>query len=318
MRLTYRDFTGSDAQYEELLQIENDDADEPKTLQDLRDENDYLTPEQTRGREFVMLDGKCVGASNYYSTHSKVDGCSYCGFFTLLKSFREHRLEQQIIERLMEVAKSGGAAHVLFFSDEADEPKLHALKRLAFEPFGGYAETRLDLDLFDPKSFDGVVRRVGDQGIDIRSSIDLEGADLCLVQKVYELATQLRAELDPDDTSPSETFDAFRERILNPKAGFPQNQFLALDGNEVIGLSRWSRSEKNLQEATTDLTGVLVSHRRRGIAKALKVVSLTAAKQEGIRFVSTFNTIANPMLQLNYQLGFQDVDKNPRFRRTLD
>ena len=55
----------------------------------------------------------------------------------------------------------------------------------------------------------------------------------------------------------------------------------------------------------TGLTGVLRSHRRRGVATALKVTALSFAKKRSVKFVKTDNEENNPMYDLNMQLGFK-------------
>ena len=55
----------------------------------------------------------------------------------------------------------------------------------------------------------------------------------------------------------------------------------------------------------TGLTGVLRSHRRRGIATALKVTALEMAKARGVRTLETDNEENNPMYLLNVELGFE-------------
>ena len=60
------------------------------------------------------------------------------------------------------------------------------------------------------------------------------------------------------------------------------------------------------------------AYRRKGIASALKVASLCAAKQAGIRYVETINEGHIPMLQLNIQLGFQKVDAILSYRKAIE
>ena len=66
--------------------------------------------------------------------------------------------------------------------------------------------------------------------------------------------------------------------------------------------------ELNLAEPTklqTDLTGVIRSHRRKGIATALKVHALTKAQTTDAESVDTDNEENNPMYPLNVKLGFK-------------
>ena len=55
----------------------------------------------------------------------------------------------------------------------------------------------------------------------------------------------------------------------------------------------------------TNLTGVLRSHRRRGIATTLKLHAMAFAHQYGARVIVTDNEESNPMYDLNMKLGFK-------------
>jgi len=50
---------------------------------------------------------------------------------------------------------------------------------------------------------------------------------------------------------------------------------------------------------------VLRSHRRRGLATALKVHAITWAQSLGAKTIATDNEQNNPMYQLNVRLGFK-------------
>ncbi len=54
----------------------------------------------------------------------------------------------------------------------------------------------------------------------------------------------------------------------------------------------------------TGMTGVLRSHRRQGLATALKVHAIQFAKAYGAKAINTSNEEHNPMFQLNLALGF--------------
>jgi GNAT superfamily N-acetyltransferase len=58
------------------------------------------------------------------------------------------------------------------------------------------------------------------------------------------------------------------------------------------------------ERLVTAITGVVPSHRRRGIATALKVTSLQQAQKLGTHAVKTDNEENNPMYQINRRLGF--------------
>jgi len=55
------------------------------------------------------------------------------------------------------------------------------------------------------------------------------------------------------------------------------------------------------------LTGVVRTHRRRGVATALKVKGVEWARARGVRVIETDNEENNPMFDLNVALGYRPV-----------
>ena len=81
--------------------------------------------------------------------------------------------------------------------------------------------------------------------------------------------------------------------------------FVALDGERYVGMSNLWKSQADPSELYTGLTGVSRSHRRRGIALALKLRAIDYARRNGVRRLKTWNESNNrAMLSINEALGF--------------
>jgi mycothiol synthase len=92
--------------------------------------------------------------------------------------------------------------------------------------------------------------------------------------------------------------------------------FVARDRDQIVGLSYLVRRGNG--EAEVGDTGVVHSHRRRGIARALKLMATRYAAEQGIPRVHTDNRSDNAgMLALNTELGFQPTEAIVIFEKTL-
>jgi GNAT superfamily N-acetyltransferase len=93
---------------------------------------------------------------------------------------------------------------------------------------------------------------------------------------------------------------------------------VALDGEMVAGFAALEDRDREAGLAGNDLTTVRRSHRRRGIAEALKRAQLVRARQLGYRRVVTGQDEANIAMQrLNEKLGYEPLPATIMVRRSL-
>ena len=98
---------------------------------------------------------------------------------------------------------------------------------------------------------------------------------------------------------------SFERSVLGSPGFNPDGQYLALDGGQWVGTSALWTSQAMPERLYTGLTGVVRSHRRMGIATALKVRAIGFAKEYGAKLIETDNEENNPMYLLNLKLGFE-------------
>jgi ribosomal protein S18 acetylase RimI-like enzyme len=88
---------------------------------------------------------------------------------------------------------------------------------------------------------------------------------------------------------------------------WPEATYLALAGEEVVGFAGLESDDDDPHRAEVALTGVLRSWRRRGIATALKRLTIAFAAANDVHHLTTWVPAANtPIRALNGRLGFTD------------
>jgi GNAT superfamily N-acetyltransferase len=99
-------------------------------------------------------------------------------------------------------------------------------------------------------------------------------------------------------------FPVFEARWFQRPGSLPDAIFVARDGDRIVGISSLERRPDG--DMDVGLTGTARTHRRRGIARVLKLTATEYAAAHGVARVHTGNATVNEgMLSLNQSLGFR-------------
>jgi len=164
-------------------------------------------------------------------------------------------------------------------------------------------ESHLDVTTFDPSPYAGLSDKLNAEGIEIRTCRQLE-SDPERDRKLYDLEWEVLEDVPHLDELTPVPFEKWQKDIIQDPMFLPNAYFVALDGGEYVGMSNlWG--DRAADHLNTGLTGVKCSHRRRGIALALKVRAIAYARANGHPLIKTGNEVNNrPMLSINERLGF--------------
>ena len=164
---------------------------------------------------------------------------------------------------------------------------------LAFVAKRGFAERMRDMEVAlriapgDGEQSPGIVELTDDH---------LDGAYAVVVEAVPEMAVPMDAEAPP--------FDVWVERH---KRGLAV-AFVALDEGEVVGFAAVYADDGVPGRLENGLTAVLKSHRRRGLALALKRAEIAWAAEHGYTEMRTSSVEANiGMRAVNERLGYRPL-----------
>jgi GNAT superfamily N-acetyltransferase len=168
-------------------------------------------------------------------------------------------------------------------------------------------DTTLDVSAFDPAPFAADEQRLADEGIRVFSLPQLMESDSDWEQNLYDVQAIVRRD-HPRPGGIVATTIAIEEWRKSTFVSTMRPALwmiaVAADG-EYVGVSNLHIEDPAGKVAHNGLTGVLRAYRRRGVARAIKVNLIKAARREGIEKIHTGNEEQNPMLLLNLQLGFQ-------------
>ena len=221
-----------------------------------------------------------------------------------------------LFDRLLEQLNEHGPKILSSFTREDHEAGVSFLEERGFWVSMKEQDSELDLSSFDAAEFTDVVEKVRGSGIEILPASELALRDHDWMRRTWELHGEIIPDVPDDDVLTNEPFAEFKKSFEHPEF-IAEGYFLALDGDRYVGMSSvWNRRVKE-GEFYTRLTGVVRSHRRRGIATALKVRANEFARSVGAEVVVTDNAENNPMYDLNIQLGFRPTTAWLQFRKEL-
>ena len=112
---------------------------------------------------------------------------------------------------------------------------------------------------------------------------------------------------DIPERGPFHTWEAYRRLRIDVSSFDPAGIVVALDGDRWVGLAG-SADHRARGYLFNEITGVVRSHRRRGIALAMKVHHMDYVRSSDVRILRTVHHPANAaIIALNRRLGYTDA-----------
>jgi GNAT superfamily N-acetyltransferase len=302
---TIRPFEGSDSEYQAAAAVSN--AVWPEYLETVQEwrHRDETRDTQYRFQRFVVeLDGSIIGVGIYCEPAGSfkpgkfhVDGCVH-------PDHQERGVGTALYNHLMNVLASYDPVVI---TASTREDRIHGVRFLAQRGFKQMMRkpiSHLEVMSFDHARFADYSARMTELGIKIVPLAEVSANDTDWKRRYWDLEWELVQDVPTTDPFTRQSFEYFEERRLGAPGFDPHAHFFALDGNRWVGMSALWTSQAEPDKLYTGLTGVVRSHRRKGIATALKVRGIDFAQRHGARLIETDNEENNPMYALNLALGF--------------
>ncbi|MDA1195090.1 MAG: hypothetical protein O2894_07885 [Planctomycetota bacterium] len=144
-------------------------------------------------------------------------------------------------------------------------------------------------------------------GYEVLSARDWAADDPDWQRQLYVLSGAVVADIPFLGPVRTESWERFLERIADPTQFRSEAAFIVreLATGSPVAISQLLVYDELPGYAFAGLTGVLRTHRQRGLARAVKRATIVYASASGIERIVALNEIDNPMLRLNEEFGFR-------------
>ena len=317
--MTIRPFEYTDADYEAFAAMERAIwPGYPDTVEEWRHRDGTRDTGVLFCRYLVEVDGTVVGSGLCCDTWwSKMPGKYYVSC-DVHPEFRHQGIGTALYDQLTDLLAEHEAMTLVARTREDQAGGLRFLSKRGFKQVMRSPISHLDVVGFDAGRFADTVLQVAERGIEIVPLARVAAADPEWKHKLWALTCELYLDVPSRDPLTRQTFESFEERSLGAPGFNAEAHFVALDGDQWVGTSSLWMPQGEPDKLYTGLTGVVRSHRRQGIATAIKVRGIAFARQVGAKIIQTDNEENNPMYGLNLRLGFEPQPAWLDFQKELD
>ena len=310
-----RKFNATDDEYRAVLEISNTLwPDEKQGLSEFKYEDDSRDPKYAHERFVGEVDGKLVSCGVFgHCSWSHVDG-KYLISVDVHPDHHRRGYGGQMFDFMMGELGNLDADSLVTWTRDDKPDYVRFITSHGFEFSMRYAVSRLDVESLDLSEFSWTPGKMKEQGVEILCLTELAEVDPDWKRSWYELGWELFQDVPSVDEVTKPAFETWDKRFESP--GYQMNlHWFAKDGDRLVGYTGLWLSEADPEKIYTGLTGVVRTHRRKGIATALKVHGFSRAKELGKKSIETDNEEKNPMFGLNMRLGFKPAPAWTEFRR---
>lgn len=310
--ITIRPFEPTDAEYESVVELVNQAwPDNPSTVEVWKHNDKTRNPnflhkrfvgeiDDGNGSKQIVATGSC-----WESIWAHKPG-KYNIDFEIARAVEGQGLDNPFYECLISFLADRNPTELKTWTREDKVRRVEFLKEKGFRQTMREPESQLDVVAFDFAPFAGVGDRVAASGIEIVTVPELQERDPDWMRKLYELEIAIEGDVPDTDALTPAGLEEYAKTFEHPNIR-PDAWFVAVDGNDYVGMSTLWPNMVLKEKLGVGITGVVRSHRRRGIATALKIKTIEFAQEYDAKIIETGNEENNPMYDLNVKLGFKPI-----------
>jgi len=285
--------------------------------------SEFMYEERTRDPKFTFerfvgeVDGSIVAAGDYgHCSWSHVEG-KYSVFVEVHPDHQKKGYGKQFYRFLVnELSRTDADSLVTWTRDDKPDYGRFITDR-GYKFAMRYNVSQLDLTTLDLSEFDWTGPKMKELGIEILCLTELATIDPRWKDTWYDLGWELFQDVPSVDAVTRPSREQWEKRFESPRYQMDLHWF-AREGERAVGYTGLWLSDAEPEKIYTGLTGVVRSHRRKGLATALKVHGFRRASEMGKKIIETDNEENNPMFDLNMRLGFRPVPAWTEYRRPFE
>jgi mycothiol synthase len=278
--------------------------DRKTTVQEQKDIKGSMPPEANYEQYLFTANGEVVAGCTIMQGYWTPEKGLYIPTIKLGRNASKE-LCQFVFDQVTDRVKSLGGTKINFWIPTIHENMIQVIESSGYSLDQANPESMLDLDQLDLSQFQDSINSLLNSDLRVITLQDLLKEDPENgMRRYHELDFRLTKDIPLPWEFSGETFESFEKGFMLEQHTFDTIQ-VVLDGDFLVATSMLFRNRYNPIYFLTGLTGVDRGYRRRGIATALKAMNFNLAKEKGGKFLFSDNEENNPMLQLNYQLGFK-------------
>ncbi len=316
--INIRPFDHSESDYQQAVGVFNQVWPEfHDTVELWRFHDERLVPGFLFQRHVLERNGRIVGMSEAGQSPGSFEPGKFWTFFCVHPEHRQQGLGTALFNHLLDELSRHEPKKLTSWTSEEQFEGVRYLQQRGFQQTMRYPRSELDVNSFDPAPFAGKVERVINGPIQIRTLTQLLDSDPECKTRLYDAIWEFLQDVPSPDPLTRFPQDVWEKRTFENPDLLPDGWQIAVDGDRYVGLTMLFRNSGSRKILETGLTGVSRSHRRLGIATAVKVLAIQYARENGYDCIRTDNEENNPMFQLNLALGFKPTPAGLDFVRYL-
>lgn len=311
-----REFTTDD--YQAVVDIQNAIfADNPAVIEDWVEADSLRPPECKHRRWVVEQDDQVVAVGQYAQYKWAYHPQHFDVMLRVLPDYQRRGIGSALYDHIIAAIEPFDPIQLTAGTREDVPQGMKFLEARGFYLHVREQRSAVIPSEFDPAPFAALEQKLAAEGITIKT-LDELADDPERNRKAYELEADVLPDVPGNEDFTPPGLETYEKQVINAPMLKKGIYLVAVDSDGTYAGMTCLWADRASDMLFTGLTGVRREYRRRGIAAALKTRAITWAKTTGCSRINTDNADTNPMLQLNYRLGFRPLPAYMAYKKKLN